>query len=69
MRLDPKHPRAEYVLGRILEAKGDLAGAKDHMTKYLKLDPAPPDLDLIQGHIDNLGKPAANDVDPPLEDL
>ena len=67
MRLDSKIPRAEYVLGRILEAKGDLAGAKEHMTKYLSLEPAPPDVDLVRGHIDNLGKPEAKDVDPPLE--
>src|SRR5208337_4040599 len=33
IRLDATHkrPRAEYVLGRILEAKGDLNGAKEHM--------------------------------------
>jgi len=62
-----KLPRAEYVLGRILEAKGDLAGAKEHMTKYLQLEPAPADIDLVRGHIDNLGKPTAKDVDPPLE--
>jgi Flp pilus assembly protein TadD len=69
LRLDSKLARAEYVLGRILEAKGDLAGAKAHMTKYLQLEPAPPDIDLVRGHIDNLGKPEANDVDPPLEPL
>ncbi len=69
IRLDGgnKRPRAEYVLGRILEAKGDLAGAKEHMAKYLTLDPAPPDIDLVRGHIANLGKPQATDVDPPLE--
>jgi Tfp pilus assembly protein PilF len=71
LRLDPvnRYPRAEYVLGRILEAKGDIAGAKEHMAKYLKLEPAPQDIDLVRGHIDNLGKPAASDVDPPLEVL
>jgi Tfp pilus assembly protein PilF len=63
------HPREQYVLGRILEAKGDLAGAKDHMAKYLQLEPAPPDVDLVRGHIDNLGKPTAKDVDPELEVL
>jgi cytochrome c-type biogenesis protein CcmH/NrfG len=67
IRLDPKHARAQYVLGRILEAKGDMAGAKQHMAQYLKLEPAPPDVDLVRGHIDNLGKPAAKDVDPDLE--
>jgi Tfp pilus assembly protein PilF len=69
IRLDPndKRPRAEYVLGRILEAKGDAAGAKEHMAKYLMLEPAPADVDLVRGHIDNLGKPQAKDVDPELE--
>jgi len=62
-----KLPRAQWVLGRILEAKGDLAGAKEHMTKYLQLEPAPADIDLVRGHIDNLGKPTAKDVDPELE--
>jgi Tfp pilus assembly protein PilF len=71
IRADPekKRPRAEYVLGRILEAKGDLAGAKEHMTNYLKMDPAPPDIDLVRGHIEYLGKPQATDVDPALEPL
>ena len=62
-------PSAEYVLGRILEAKGDLAGAKEHMAKYAQLDPAAPISIWSAGHIDNLGKPEANDVDPPLEPL
>jgi cytochrome c-type biogenesis protein CcmH/NrfG len=71
MRLDPKNqrPRAEYVLGRILEAKGDVAGAKEHMAKYLELEPAPADVDLVRGHMDNLGKPAVKDLDPELEQL
>jgi Tfp pilus assembly protein PilF len=71
IRLDKnkKLPRAEYVLGRILEAKGDAAGAKEHMTKYLQLEPAPQDVDLVRGHIDSLGKPEAKDVDPELEVL
>jgi Tfp pilus assembly protein PilF len=69
IRLDPKyqHPRTEYVLGRILEAKGDTAGAKEHMAKYLQLEPAPQDVDLVRAHIDNLGKKQATDVDPDLE--
>jgi len=71
IHLDPqnKRPRAEYVLGRILEAKGDLAGAKEHMAKYLALEAAPADVELVRGHIDNLGKPQAADVDPELEPL
>jgi Tfp pilus assembly protein PilF len=69
IELDPghHHPREEYVLGRILEAKGDMAGAKEHMAQYLKLDPAPPDLDAIRGHLQNLGKSEA--AEPALEVL
>ncbi len=37
-----KIPRAEYVLGRILEAKGDAAGAREHIAKYLEIDKKTP---------------------------
>lgn len=71
IRLDTAHhrPRAEYVLGRILEAKGDINGAKEHMMKYLEMEPAPVDLDLVKGHMEHLGKPEAAAVDPALEPL
>ena len=61
--------RAEYVLGRILEAKGDAAGAREHMSKYLELDKNPPDAEMIQVHLQNIGKPEAAGVDPDLEVL
>jgi len=64
-----KRPRAEYVLGRILEAKGDTNGAKEHIAKYLQLEPAPIDIQLVKGHLDLVGKPEAKDVDPELEPL
>ncbi len=69
IRVDPAHkrPREEYVLGRILEAKGDLTGAGEHMSKYLEVEPAPLDGDLVRGHLQNLGKPEAKDIDPQLE--
>ena len=69
IRLDTAHKRAreEWVLGRILEAKGDLAGAKEHMSKYLQMDPAPPDVDLVKGHLQLLGKAQAAEIDPQLE--
>ncbi len=71
IRLDATHkrPREEYVLGRILEAKGDTNGAKEHMAKYLQLDPAPSDVDLVKQHIERVGKPTAGDIDPDLEPL
>jgi tetratricopeptide (TPR) repeat protein len=59
--------RAEFVMGRILAAKGDAAGAKTHISKYLTLDPNPPDSDLIKGYLDALGKPEAAAINPELE--
>src|SRR5262249_7402616 len=59
--------RAEYVLGRILEAKGDQAGAKQHMSRYLMLVPSAPDAALIKTHIDQMGQPSA--PEPELDTL
>lgn len=64
-----KIPRAEYVLGRILEAKGDAAGAREHMTKYLDMDKNAPDAELIRVHLQNIGKADAGGVEPELEVL
>lgn len=71
IRLDPhsSKPRAEYVLGRILEAKGDIDGAREHMSKYLELDKKAPDAELIRKHLELLGKAEAATVDPDLEYL
>lgn len=67
IRLDATHkiPRAEYVYGRILEAKGDLNGAREHMTRYLALDKSVPDPESVKLHIDNLGKPPIEGVAEP----
>jgi regulator of sirC expression with transglutaminase-like and TPR domain len=59
--------RAEYVLGRILEAKGDQAGAKQHMSRYLTLVPTAPDAALIKSHMDQMGQPGA--PEPELDTL
>ncbi|HLH43446.1 MAG TPA: tetratricopeptide repeat protein [Bryobacteraceae bacterium] len=69
IRADPIHkmPRAEYVLGRILEAKGDSAGASEHITKYLELDAGASDASAIRAHLQNLGKPEAAANAPELE--
>jgi cytochrome c-type biogenesis protein CcmH/NrfG len=66
--LDRVHHRAEYILGRILEAKGDVAGARQHMSKYLELDPTASDAAQVKAHLDNLGKPATG-AEPALEVL
>jgi tetratricopeptide (TPR) repeat protein len=71
IRLDPKHkwPRAEYVLGRILEAKGDITGAREHMQKNLELQPTAKDAEEVQAHMLALGKPEKADAEPELEPL
>jgi Tfp pilus assembly protein PilF len=58
LRSDPrrKRPRAEYVQGRILEAKGDVKGAGEHIAKYLELDPNAPDADAVKAHLQLLGQ-------------
>jgi hypothetical protein len=55
------------VLGRILEAKGDAAGAREHMTKYLDMDKKAPDAELIRTHLQNVGKGDAGGAEPELE--
>ncbi len=69
LELDQSHKgaRAEFVLGRILDAKGDTAGASEHVAKYLALDPKTPDADLIRGYLAVIGKPEAASVNPDLE--
>ena len=69
LKLDSKHkmPRAEYILGRVLEAKGDAAGAKEHISKYLELDPGAADKKAVQEHLQNVGKLDA--AEPELEPL
>lgn len=54
--------RGELILGLILAAKGDVADAKDQISKYLQHDKTPPDLDLIQGYLDVIGKPEAASI-------
>ncbi len=66
---DPAHklPRAEYVLGMIALAKGDMSGAKEHIANYMKLDPTTPDIEKIQVQLDNLGNPDASKLNISLE--
>ncbi len=69
IRQDPNNmnPRSEYVYGRILEAKGDIEGARQHMSRYLELDKKAPDPEQIKQHLQNLGKPGS--PEPELEYL
>ncbi len=47
-------PRAEYELGMILAAKGDIPGALDHMKKYLKISPQAQDAKEVLTNIAEL---------------
>jgi Tfp pilus assembly protein PilF len=71
LRLDPKRkrPRVEYVLGRILEAKGDAGAAREHMAKYLELEPNAADVEIVRAHLQNIGKPPVEGLEPELEPL
>jgi hypothetical protein len=60
-------PRAEFVLGRIAEAKGDLAAAREHINKYIALDPTARDIERIKKFAEVIGKPEAAALDPDLE--
>jgi len=62
-------PRVEFVLGRILEEKGDINGARDHMTKYLALEGTSRDSKQVRAHMDALGKPEAKEDVPDPEVL
>lgn len=55
--------RGHYVLGRILEAKGDQAAAKASMTRYLELVPGAQDADQIKARIENMGQAGAPEPD------
>src|SRR5271166_216243 len=58
VELDSEHemPRAEYLLGSVLAAKGDRAGALDHFNQYLKLAPKAPDAAEVKQRIADLSK-------------
>jgi len=51
--LDAHHeiPRAEYLLGAVLAAKGDRTGAVQHMRKYLELSPKAKDAAEVNRNI------------------
>src|SRR5262245_32898942 len=61
-----KLPRAEFVLGRIAEAKGDVAGAREHIATYIALDPNASDIEGIKAFLQALGKPEGAGSDPDL---
>ena len=62
-----KLPRAEFVLGRIAEAKGNLPAARERITSYIAMGPMASDIELIKAFLEVVGKPEGAGVDPDLE--
>jgi Flp pilus assembly protein TadD len=52
--VDHQMPRALYLLGLILEQKGDRAAALESMRAYAGLSPKPPDVEQVKQHISKL---------------
>jgi Ca-activated chloride channel family protein len=64
VRLDKNHdvPRTEYVYGLILAARHDFGPAREHMSRYLQLDPRASDAEAVRSRLQGLGKPEATPV-------
>ncbi|HUA87541.1 MAG TPA: VWA domain-containing protein [Bryobacteraceae bacterium] len=64
IRLDRRHdfPRAEYILGMILEARRQTDAAREHMRRYLALEPKAFDAAEVRSRIEH-----ASDAAPPGE--
>jgi Ca-activated chloride channel family protein len=50
-------PLAEYVLGLILESRKELDSAREHMAKYLEIQPNSAEAAAVRTRMENLGKP------------
>lgn len=64
IELDTEHeyPRAEYMLGMLLNARGDRAGAIQHLNRYLAVAPKAADAVAVRKQVADLEQnaPAAN---------
>ncbi|HEY4088533.1 MAG TPA: VWA domain-containing protein [Bryobacteraceae bacterium] len=71
MRLDKLHqlPRAEYMEGLILEAKGDLSGAGQHLRDYVQQHPHAKDVAAVNDRLANLGKAPLPDLSSEINTL
>jgi Ca-activated chloride channel family protein len=71
MRLDKLHqlPRAEYMEGLILEAKGDLSGAGQHLRNYIQQHPHAKDAAVVNDRLANLGKAPLPDLAAEIDTL
>jgi Ca-activated chloride channel family protein len=71
VRLDKKHeiPRTEYVLGLVLAATNDPAGAREHLQRYLELEPKASDRAAVESRMEHLGSPEAAEIGADLENV
>jgi len=71
LRLDKlgELPRAEYMLGLILEARKDYAGAEQHLRTYLRQHPRARDAAAVNERLSNLGKEPLADLSVELSNL
>ncbi len=71
IRLDKLHqlPRAQYVQGLILEAKGDLEGAGQRLRDYIAQHPRAKDIATVNERLANLGKSPIDDLSAELSTL
>lgn len=71
IRFDKLHqlPRAEYIQGLILEAKGDLPGAGEHLRNYIQQHPKAKDIATANQRLANLGKSPLADLSTEMTSL
>jgi Ca-activated chloride channel homolog len=71
LRLDKLRelPRAEYVLGLILDAKGDYTGAAQHLRNYVEQHPRANNVAQVKERIANLGNAPPADLSAELTPL
>lgn len=60
VKLDTNHvdPRAEYVLGAILDGRGKSSEAAEHLRTYIQLDPNSPSAEVARKRLAALGQAA-----------
>jgi VWFA-related protein len=59
-------PQAEYLLGAVLSAKGDRAGAALHLARYLELAPGASNATFVRDQITRLSRPDLPAAPEPL---
>ncbi len=64
-----KMPRVEYILGLVLAARNDHAGAAEHLKRYLELEPKAAEADLVKAWLAQPDKTGASLPQPEGESV